>query len=65
MRVALDEARLELLEDAQQVVEDKHLPVGRRPGADANCRDSQPFGHRGGDLRRHRLEYEREAASRF
>ena len=37
--VALDEARAEAVADAEQVVEDEHLPVGRGPGADADHGD--------------------------
>src|SRR5437879_4213106 len=62
VRVALDEARLELLEDSEEVVEDEHLAVGARAGTDADSRYLEPIGNRGGDLRGHSLEHQREAA---
>src|SRR4051794_10760894 len=61
VRVALDELRAEPLADAEQVVEDEHLPVDRRPGADADDGHvealHEDLRHRGRD----RLEDEREA----
>src|SRR3954453_21873079 len=59
---ALGEARAHAVVDAQQVVEDQDLAVGRRAGADADDRNLHALhdrlGHRGGD----RLEHDREAA---
>ena len=58
-REALDELRLEVVVDRQQVVQHEHLPVGARPGADADHRDLEVrhdrVGHLGGD----RLEDDR------
>jgi hypothetical protein len=48
--------------DAQQVVEDEHLAVGRGTGADADHRDLDPRHHGSRQLARHGLEHDREAA---
>ena len=59
---ALGELRLEVGEHAEQVVAEQDLPVGADAGADADGRDRQLLGDQLGDLRRHRLELEHEAA---
>ena len=65
VRVALHELRLVPCVDPEQVVEDEHLTVGRRPGADPDHRDLQLRHQRLGDRRRDRLEDDREAADRL
>ena len=60
--VALDEARAEAVADAEQVVEDEHLPVGGGAGADADHGDLDGGHQLLGDRARDRLEDEREAA---
>jgi hypothetical protein len=60
--VALDEARAEALADAQQVVEDEHLAVGRRAGADADDDGLHARHEQLGHSRRDRLEDHGEAA---
>ena len=49
-------------EDAEKVVEYEDLAVGRAAGADPDHRDRHPRHQRLGDLRRDRLEDDREAA---
>ena len=65
VRVAFDEARLEVVEDPEEVVEDKYLAVGRGSRANADCGDSEVFGYGGGNLPWHRLEHEGEATGGF
>ncbi len=60
--VALDEAGAEAVADAEQVVEDEHLPVGRGTRADADHGDLQERHQLLGDRAGDRLEHEREAA---
>ena len=61
VRVALDEARAEAVADAEQIVEDEHLAVGRRARADTDHGDLDARHQLLGDRRRDRLEDEREA----
>jgi hypothetical protein len=60
--VALDEARAEAVPDAEQVVEDEHLPIGRGAGADADHGDLEQRHELVGDGAWDRLEHQREAA---
>ena len=59
---ALGELRLEVGEHAEQVVAEQDLPVGADAGADADGGDLELLRDHRGDLRRHRLELEHEAA---
>src|SRR5688572_33224373 len=60
--VALGELRLEVGERAQEIVGQQDLPVGARACADADGGDLELAGDDRGDLRRHRLEFQHEAA---
>jgi len=62
VRVALGEAGRVAVVDPQQIVEDQHLTVGCRPGADPDHRHGQAGHDLGGDGRRDRLEDDRKAA---
>src|SRR3954451_2800044 len=63
VRVPLDELRPVPVVDAQQVVVDQHLAVGRRPRADPDDRYLHRRHDRAGHVSRDRLEYDREAAA--
>src|SRR5204863_18240 len=60
--VALDEARAEAVADAEQVVEDENLTVGRGPGTDPDHRNLDARHDLLGDRTRDGLEDQREAA---
>src|SRR3954451_963856 len=61
VRVALDELRPEALPDAEQVVEDEHLPVHRGPRADTDHGHVEALHEDLRDRGRDRLEDQREA----
>src|SRR5207248_7857549 len=61
-RVALDEGRREAAEKSDGVVEDEHLAVAMRAGADADGRDAEALGDEPRELRRHELEHDAPAA---
>src|SRR5215208_1450664 len=61
-RVLLDELRLEALVDREQVVQDEHLAVRARAGADADDRHLHELHDHVGHVGRDRLEDDREAA---
>src|SRR5919108_3762552 len=60
--VALDEAADAPVVDAEQVVENEHLPVRGRSRADADHRDLHARHDRLGERAWYRLEHDREAA---
>jgi len=62
LRVALDEPSHVAVIDAQQVMKDEHLSIGRRPGADPDDRHIQALHQLLRDGGRNGLEHEREAA---
>src|SRR5579864_4235304 len=62
VRVPLRELRLEVGENAQQVVAEQDLAVGARTRADADRRDLELLRNDTRDRGRHRFEFEHEAA---
>ncbi len=58
--VLLGEARRPARVDAEHVVQDEHLAIGRGTGADPDHRDLEQRGDVGGDRRGDRLEHDRE-----
>src|SRR5437588_1026575 len=65
VRVGLDEARLAAGGQAQQVVDDEHLAVAARSGADPDGGDGQGRGDLAGERRGDTLEHDAERPRRF
>ena len=63
IRIGLHEARGLAVVETEQVVEDEHLPVAAAARADPDGGHRERFGDAGGDLRRHGLQHDREAAT--